>query len=254
MKKIGREDRRAVRRSALAAPFLSFRDLYAWRDPVLVCDAVVEVKGVRRFQVRARNDGLYHVLPSREPEVFSVLREYLAPGDNFSDAGANIGVFIVFAARLIGREGSIVSIEMMPDTARILREHLEMISVRQASVLEKALSEHAGSMVEASAVDGRYGMASIISDRASHARRIKVETITLDDFLTGAGPIALMKMDLEGAELSALRGASDFLSNIRAIIFEQVAGETGAADFLREAGFAVTQLGGANYLAVKPTS
>lgn len=253
MRGVGDEDRRVLRRSALAAPFSSFGNLYGWNDPVLLRDAAVEVPGVGRFHLRARSDDLFHVLPSREPEVFAALREHLRPGDTFVDAGANIGVFSVFAAGIVGPEGRVVSIEMMPDTAQVLRRHLEMNGCSQARVVENGLSNVAGAFVEAAVVEGRFGMASIVVDRGSLARRIRVETTTLDDVLADEEEVAVLKMDLEGAELSALRGAGSTLQKIRAIVFEQLQGESGPAEFLRESGFEVRRLRGANFLARRCT-
>jgi hypothetical protein len=42
--------------SALAAPFLSFKNLLEWQNPILLADAQVVVRGVGKFFVRARCD------------------------------------------------------------------------------------------------------------------------------------------------------------------------------------------------------
>lgn len=74
-------------------------------------------------------------------------------------------------------------------------------------------------------------------------------TRTLDEVLAGVGEIALMKIDIEGAELDAIAGAAATLACTRAVIFEQLDGNTALAKVLEAAGFAVSRLDHSNYLA-----
>ncbi|MDQ3144582.1 MAG: FkbM family methyltransferase, partial [Pseudomonadota bacterium] len=202
IKGIDPSDRRALRRALRAAPYASLRDPLNWQDPVLSEDATVDVEGVGRFRVRARSDDLYHALPSREPAVFAVIRDSLRPGDTFVDAGANIGIFSVLAARQVGASGRVVAVEMMPDTAAILTEHLAMNEVECATVVRKALSDKAGQTVTANVVEGHFGLASIAWSPRPSAKQVKVQTTTLDEVLADVDRIELIKMDLEGAELT----------------------------------------------------
>jgi len=58
-----------------------------------------------------------------------------------------------------------------------------------------------------------------------------------------------MKIDIEGAELSALQGAGEHLRKIEAIIFESLPGSDRVEDFLAESGYRLRQLQGRNFLA-----
>ena len=62
---------------------------------------------------------------SGEPEVQQVLEQHLRAGMTFYDIGANIGLFSLLAARLVGKEGRVVSFEADPEIAARLREHVE---------------------------------------------------------------------------------------------------------------------------------
>ena len=53
-------------------------------------------------------DGVY------EPELASFLRDHLRPGGVFVDVGANVGVFTVMAARMVGPSGRVIAIEASP--------------------------------------------------------------------------------------------------------------------------------------------
>ena len=247
---VGPSDRRALRRSALASPFLALRNLYRWQDPVLLEDALVEVHGVGQFKVRARSDDLWHALPSREPAVFAAIRDNLKPGDTFIDAGANIGIFSVLAGRQVGKQGRVLAVEMMPDTAAILAQHLNINGIECATVVEKALSDRGGVTLKAHVVEGRFGMASVARQESS-GKEIEVQTMTLDQVASGVEKIALIKMDLEGAEINALQGARGALAKTRMILFEQLGGEDRPAAFLRDQGFDVRNLEGDNFIGSK---
>jgi FkbM family methyltransferase len=249
MRGVGQEDRRALRRSIRRAPWTSLRNLYVWADPVLLDDVQVEVDGVGKFNLRGRTDDLYIVLPSRESEVVAVLRERLGPGDTFVDAGANIGFFSIFAARLVGLTGKVIAIEMMPYMAAILRSHAALNECSNIQVVETAVSDRGGDHVDAWVVEGRSGVTSIVSPLVDEARRVPVRTRALEDILAGEERVALMKLDLEKAELLALRGAGNALEKIETIVFEQLLGEGDAAEFLESRGFTVKPIGGSSFLA-----
>ena len=234
------KDKKIIRRSLSAAPVKSLRNLYdCWQNPELGSDAEVVVKGIGRFSVRAWSDDLYHVLPAREPEVIAALREHLKPGDTFVDAGANIGFFTILASKLVGPGGKVIAVEMMPDTAAILHRHIARNACDNVTVVENALARTSDEELRATVNDGRFGMASIVSGQG--ARSITVRTRTLDDILSDVGRVALMKMDLEGAELLALQGALSVLPKIDAIVYEQLQGGE-AGELLRSQGYTLDHL------------
>lgn len=218
-------------------------------DPVLLDDTQVEVAGVGKFNLRRRSDDLYIVLPSRESEVVAVLRERLGPGDTFVDAGANIGFFSILAAGLVGPSGKVIAIEMMPYMAAILRSHAALNQCSNIEVVETAVSDRGGDQVDAWVVEGRSGVTSIVSPLVGDAQRVPVRTRTLADILASEERVALMKLDLEKAELLALNGAGTALDRIETIVFEQLLGEGDAAKFLEARGFMVRAIGGSSFLA-----
>jgi FkbM family methyltransferase len=242
-----RKDRLALWRAFSKAPVVSLRCLDRWQDPMVESDVSVEVKGVGRFRVRAHSDDLHHVLPSREPEVFGAIARRLRRRDTFVDAGANIGFYTVLAAGIVGPQGRVIAIEMMPDNAAILREHVRINGLTNVEVVEGALSDKAGERVLAYVDDGKYGQASIADPRGE--RSVEVMTTTLEEILGDVPYVRLMKMDLEGAELKALQGAGQRLESIRAIIAEALPEHGSAQNVLVERGFAVARLDGRNWIA-----
>lgn len=243
-------DRAILMKSFLNSPFDSIRDLDRWRDPALLADAEVEVAGVGRFRVRGASDDFYHVLPSRESAIVDAIRERVGPGGVFVDAGANIGFYTVLAGRCAGPAGQVIAIEMLPETAAILRGHVDANGLGNVRVVERALCDRDGGELSAHVVEGRFGQASV-AERSGAGQQVAVPTATLATVLAGVARVDLMKMDLEGAEVPALRGALPILPRINAIIFETRARDDEASALLAGAGFAIRQLDGRNAIATK---
>lgn len=253
IKPVAAGDRMVLRRSFLRGVGRSGRNLDAWQDPELTEDAHVLVSGIGRFHLRAYTDDLYHVLPSREARVVSTIRARLKPGSVFVDAGANIGFFTVLAATLVGDDGHVFAIEMMPQTAARLRKHIAANGLRNVTVLEFALADRSGDAIVAIVPAGKHGQASIVRGSSGEgAQQVSVPTRTLDDLLPADGRVDLMKMDLESAEYLALKGAARVLLQTRAIIIEQLEGDNSAVDLLKESGFQTLDLDGSNLLAARP--
>nr|WP_245198141.1 FkbM family methyltransferase [Sphingomonas kaistensis] len=186
--------------------------------------------------------------------MWAVLQERLRPGDRFVDAGANIGFYALRAAQLVGPRGEVVAIEMMPGTAASLRANVAASGAGNVTVVEKALADVDGQVLEASADPSKLGQASIAAvEGGRRSLRLKVETARLDSLLP-EGPVALMKMDLEGAEFDALQGAAGLLGRVDALVYESNGDDPRIERLLKACGFTVRHLAAHDYLAVSDTS
>lgn len=254
----GWSDRWTLIRSAFASIVLSLRTPLQWQDPVLLADARVHVPGVGRFMLRAHSDDLWHVLPWREQGVFEAIAALLRAGDTFVDAGANIGVYTVLASQRVGAGGRVVAVEMMPDTAARLERHIRLNRLDNVTLVRKALDRTGGLAVTAQVEAGKYGKARLVDAAAADgpAARVTVSTVTLDESVPHTGPVRLMKMDLEGAELGALQGASALLSRLDHLIYEAwgnaAAGLEPVDALLIGLGFSIRAIDGNNRLASRP--
>jgi FkbM family methyltransferase len=137
---------------------------------------------------------------------------------------------------------------MMPETAQILRGHVARNELANVEVVERALSDRDGDRITAHVAAGKFGQASIAGDGAGDIR-VEVETATLAALLAGLERIALIKMDLEGAEVPALRGARPILDRVDAVIFETHTRNDEASEILRDAGFDIRPIDRRNALA-----
>jgi FkbM family methyltransferase len=252
-------DQWVLLQSAAAAPFVSVRKLMEWQDPVLIAPCTVEVQGYGVFKLRPHCDDLWHVLPWREQSISNLLKCTLRPGDTFIDAGANIGVYTVLASRLVGPEGKVISIEMMPDTADRLEANIRDNRLGNVWVVRKALSDRSGQTVMATVQSEKYGQATIATDSARYGKgkKVAVETVTLDAVAEGIKAVQLMKIDLEGAELAALCEAFDLFPRLSNVVYESWGWKRSHSnpvdDLLRKKGFVLRQLDGNNWLAARGT-
>jgi FkbM family methyltransferase len=143
------------------------------------------------------------------------LRALLRPGDVMIDAGANIGLFTVLAGSRVGSEGSVIACEPYPATAALLRDNVERNGFSFVEVREVALAEAPGEL-EMRVFEPGSGFSSFAPADTTGSTTITVPVTTLDET---AGHLLertrLVKLDVEGAELRALRGASALIERAR---------------------------------------
>lgn len=141
-----------------------------------------------------------------DPVEMPFVQHYLRPGDGFLDGGANIGVYSVLAASLVGPAGCVEAFEPGRSALERLRENLALNRLGQVRVHAAALGQRAGRVRFSIDQDS---MNHIESDPAVAA--VEVPCVTLDE-ACGHTRYAMAKLDLEGAELLALRGAEGMLA------------------------------------------
>lgn len=150
--------------------------------------------------------------PHGRDEALSFFRDYLKPGDRVIDVGANIGDTVLAASVQVGPSGHVVGIEPHPRTFRFLQENIALNGVRNVELINVA----AGSAP---------GTALFSDDRRDDMNRIdggslQVPVKRLDDLIGSAGPVALLKVDVEGYEKRVFEGGVGVLKRTRCVHFE----------------------------------
>lgn len=150
-----------------------------------------------------------------EASTLSPLRSIAVPGSTVIDVGANIGFFSVRFGRWVGPDGHVIAIEPEAQNMATLRRRVRRAGLQQTI-----------DCVEAVAAD-RPGEMRLALQYQPGAHRIAaagkpVSAVTLDD-LTMNEPrrVALIKIDVQGAEMMVLTGARRVIEMHRpAIIIE----------------------------------
>lgn len=137
----------------------------------------------------------------------------LKPGNVFYDVGANVGLYTLLAATLVA-SGRVYAMEPLAANVGYLRKHLELNGIQNVEVLELAVSDQAGTAhfeAEETRAMGRIGTGGYVV----------VQTSTLDVLLQEGrvAPPDFIKMDIEGAEFSALLGARGCFARYRPKLF-----------------------------------
>jgi FkbM family methyltransferase len=151
-----------------------------------------------------------------EPDLtrFILRRMAAVPSRTFIDVGANIGYFSLLVAKAHA-SAHVVSVEASPPTLAKLRRHIQLNQLRNIRVVPQAASDYQGSIdlfLSAPNNEGATTTLPGIHDSAS----ISVACAPLSCLLTSEEVQAarLIKIDVEGAEASVLRGLEPDLATL----------------------------------------
>jgi FkbM family methyltransferase len=228
-----------------------------WRTRSGEVEAVITIDGKTKLRARPHQfsavwtiyDGVH------EWEELQFCLGYLRPGDHFVDVGANVGVFsALVGTRIPGVR--ITAVEPFPPVRADLEANLALNRL-DVSVVDSAVSDAEGEATfEVLDRDVLNRLAPSTPDGGGGgcgggAHGITVPVTTLDK-LVGGDPPALVKIDVEGAELSVLRGASQLLSSQGPVLLFEHAGHsahfgvtpTDLRRFLAEHGYSIYLLDG----------
>jgi len=131
------------------------------------------------------------------------------------DAGACEGFFSMQA--LAQGAKKVLAVEPVPALQGTLRQTFrEQRQTGQIDILACALSDHAGWALLESGVDHVWD-SSIVATPTAQRPHDRVETVTVDEIVAqhGLEGPGLIKMDIEGAEVEALRGATRTLQTLK---------------------------------------
>ncbi len=171
------------------------------------------------FTVRTNDGVVVRSVKDFDPEalVADFVDVALAPGAVVMDIGGNIGAATLYLAAKVGAGGLVLAYE--PDAANleVFRRNLEVNGApSQVQLVPKGLSDRegvleffAGGNYTSSLCQTNY----IAGDRRKyHVVQIPVTTLDAEAARLGLTRLDFVKMDIEGAEVAALKGAQQTLT------------------------------------------
>jgi FkbM family methyltransferase len=163
---------------------------------------------IRCYPDSGSASNVLYFTPYYEYHEMQFLQRYLRPGDGFIDGGANIGTYSLLAAGIVGTAGRVVAFEPTARAALSCRENLTLNGLDWVELHEAALAERSGVV---SFLTGRDVSNRILLAEEAAADGIQVRCVSLDSILSPEALFAMAKLDVEGAEVAALRGAEQHL-------------------------------------------
>ncbi|MBP0020425.1 MAG: FkbM family methyltransferase [Cyanobacteria bacterium SBLK] len=174
-------------------------------------------------------------------------------GETAIDIGANIGYMTGIMAEKVGKSGRVIAFEPCPVIADELEYNIQTWRDRKGwnciEAKKIALSSSVGTGFLRLPTYNR-GEAAIIENKEAVDRQetleiYEVELNKLDNIVENKTKIGVLKIDIEGHELSAFQGAENLLKSqkIRDIFFESHQGyPTPASEFLESCGYEIFRL------------
>jgi FkbM family methyltransferase len=165
----------------------------------------------------------YHYLRDGNPETHEarLLERLLAPGMTVVDVGANHGLFSLEAAHFVGRSGRIHAFEPAPRTRAVLESNLKVndlddrirlfpsaVGAEPGTARLRIHHERSG-LNTLAAEDIRWNRRRLPADEVVE---VPVTTLDLHAKALGLEAIDFLKIDVEGFELSVLKGARGLLA------------------------------------------
>jgi FkbM family methyltransferase len=147
-------------------------------------------------------------LGTYEQDGQSAIAGLLRPGMVFYDVGAHVGEYALLGSSLVGDAGRVIAFEPLPRNAGLLEKHVRINGLGNVAIIRAAVSDHPG---QAKFKELPYtSMARIREDGG-----LTVDVVALDDLVSRCiiPPPDVIKIDVERAELSALRGAEKVLAD-----------------------------------------
>lgn len=154
------------------------------------------------FIADALSKDWYDTDNSHWPEMNFLKESILEPGESILECGAHHGVTACYIAKSIGPKGKIISFEPSPSNCRVIKKNLGLNNLNNVRVENKAIGEKPGSI--------RFSYFPNATIQSSKIGTMPVDVVNIDSYLDEKP--TLLKLDIEGYEVEALKGAQKVLA------------------------------------------
>lgn len=188
---------------------------------------------------------------------------YVREGTAVLDIGANFGQMSLLFSRAVGRFGKVFSFEAQEYVYNIFKKNIEANEAWNINALYCAVMDNSEGFVSFPPPDfknyqsyGSYGI-DPNGGMGPKVKKMKIDDLAIDI------PISFMKIDIQGADLCAMRGARETIRKHKMpIIFEyekeydELFGQSlkDYMSFVEEIGYVVSKIYGGNNYLILPKS
>ena len=162
------------------------------------------------------------------------LSNYVHPGDSVIDVGGNHGLYAFHLSRLVGSPGHVYSFEPLPPNFQILSHTVRKLKLDNVRLFPAACGEKESQTTFC--VPTSHGVPQLgWAHEGTEGQTFKCDVVRLDDLIKER--VTFIKMDIEGAELFALRGARRILQESRPVILLEAENHTDRFGYQQQAIF-----------------
>jgi len=184
------------------------KSLFIRRREIAINEFTFYIDPVSDLGIRLLTEACY------EPDMTEKILHVLELGDTFIDLGANEGYFSIVASKKIGKSGKVYCIEPQERLWSIILKNLQLNEIYNVQLIPYAASDkkEISEMILTPSVNtGSSGL--VKSGRNRIWAKQRIVTTTLDELINSNVKVKLLKVDIEGFEFFALRGAESILRN-----------------------------------------
>ena len=155
-----------------------------------------------------------------ETYQLDLFRSIVQKGMTVLDIGANVGLYTVIAAKLVGERGVVASFEPEGQNFEILQKNISDNGFKNIRPARMAIADKEGE-VTLYLSEGNKGKHSLFKPSDTEGEQV-VGTIRMDDWLerNNIGKVDVIKIDIQGAEPLAFAGMQKTLSMRPVLLME----------------------------------
>ena len=150
-----------------------------------------------------------------EPWVTTFMARFVKPGMWVADVGANHGYFTLLLADIVGAQGRVAAFEPHPTTVRHLRRSVSVNGFDdRVQIIERAVSDE-DDLILGFHIPTQEPKNARLVDQKGGADVVEVKSTTLTTSFADWSRLDFIKIDIEGAEEAALRGAKGLIERLK---------------------------------------
>lgn len=152
------------------------------------------------------------------------LKEMISEGDTVIDCGANEGHTTIIFAKKVGEKGKVIAIDADINNINLIKKNLSLNNIQNVEIIHAIVDEKSG--------DSKFFAHEVVQNDSTGE---KIQTVKLDDF-AHLKP-NFIKIDIEGYELPALKGARKILEQGSKLEVEMHVSKTTGINMMKRFGF-----------------
>ena len=193
-----------------------------WKNP----EFFIQLKNSSKLLIDVRSS-THHVpfwTGLRDEKIIQLIISNLEKNDVFFDIGANIGYYAIpIAKTLAAKNVTVHAFEPVNDNFISLQKAIHQNNITNIITHKIALGDSIGSTEIIKTEGGKSGNAVLSHENMENTNvtRETIEITTLDDYASNnnINQCAIIKIDIEGAEIFFIKGAVNFITKHRPIIY-----------------------------------